>query len=79
MPASIKRLQLLPRSCFVWRRKHLPVVRYTLVDFDDGRREHGRLANRQIKQPRPGLVADFQHIAKSARGDERRPRSAARR
>ena len=71
-----ERLQLLPDRGFGRCDEHLPVVRDALVDFDDGRGQRRRLANRQVEQPRPVLIADVQHVAEAARGDQRRAGAA---
>ena len=41
----------------------------TLVDFNNGCDERLWLANRQIKQSWPILIADLQHVAEAPRDD----------
>ena len=74
----VERLELLPDYGLDRCGEDLAVVGDALVDFDDGRCERRRLANGEVEEPRPGLVADFEHVAEAARGGQRGARAGAR-
>ena len=73
-----ERLELLPHVGFARNGENLTGVGHALVDFDYRRAKRRRLADRQIEQSRPGLIADLQHVAEAPRGYERGAGTASR-
>ena len=61
----------------VGRFQHRAVGRDPLVDFHHRCEQRFRLADRQVEQPRPILIADLEDVAEAARGDQCRRRAAA--
>ena len=60
------------------RLEHLPLGVHPPRQFHDGGKQDLGLANRQLEQPGPVLVANPQHIAQSPGGYKRRSRTGSR-